>query len=152
MKRHLCKTVSLTILWLVCSACQSPTITPILTPSPFASMPPPATTTPPEEEPAGLPAPPTPTPLLSGLRQPALIEQAVADLAARLAVPAAQIEVVEVLQDEFPVANLGCPSSSKKEDPTIPALVTGLIIRLRALDADYEYHGHWRQVVFCGPG
>jgi len=152
MKRHLCKTVRLTILWLVCAACQSATITPIFSPSPPASMTPPATMTQPGEQPAGLPGPLTPTPLLSGLGQPALIEQAMADLATRLDVPVAQIEVIEVLQDEFPLANLGCPQSLKKEDPTIPALVTALVIRLRALDADYEYHAHGRRVVFCGAG
>jgi len=74
---------------------------------------------------------------------------AIADLAERLGVEHTTVKVIWVTNDEFPLQDLGCPSSTK-EGPVIPAFVMGQVIRLRVADLEYEYHVHGRKIVFCG--
>jgi hypothetical protein len=71
------------------------------------------------------------------------------DLARRLNVAPADVEVVEVVGDEFPAGDLGCPSPEQPARP-IPALVTGQRITLSVSDTAYLYHTHGQQIVFCG--
>ena len=77
-----------------------------------------------------VPAPPDP-----GLRQ--FVRLAQEDLARRLAVPADQIELVEVRDVVWPDKGLGCPQPGMAY---LQVQVDGLLIRLRAGGRLYEYH------------
>lgn len=55
-----------------------------------------------------------------------------------------------MVYDEFPIQNFGCPSPPGKEQPVLPAFVTGQIIHLRGGGVVYEYRAHGGRVVFCG--
>lgn len=68
------------------------------------------------------------------------IARASADLAGRLGVSTAEIEVVSVTPDEFLASNLGCGQFSKQPDRPIPALVTGQRIVLTTEGDRYVYH------------
>jgi len=74
---------------------------------------------------------------------------AIADLAARLDLDRASIQMIEVSRQEFPLPDLGCPSPKDKES-VLPAVVFGQLIRLRAADVEYEYHARGQDVRFCG--
>ena len=90
--------------------------------------------------------PPTPV-LLDG--QAAAIANAMADLAARLDIPAESVKFIRLFADDLPAQDLGC---STKATPAVvqPSFVTGWVIYLGAGDAQYEYRAHASQMVYCG--
>ncbi|MCS6843693.1 MAG: hypothetical protein NZ528_05105 [Caldilineales bacterium] len=74
---------------------------------------------------------------------------AIADLSARLGVPAEQIKVVEVLEVTWPDASLGCPQPGMMYAQVI---VEGLKVVLEANGRTYAYHGRSPNDLFlCGP-
>lgn len=93
-----------------------------------------------------------PTPTLSASRT--LLERAVSqaqqDLARRLNLPEGEITLVDTVSDEFPAANLGCPSESGTPPAPMPALVSGWRIILKAGGTAYEYRARGSDLVFCG--
>ncbi len=69
------------------------------------------------------------------------------DLAKRLSVPAGQIDLLELSQVTWPDGSLGCPKPGMMYTQ---ALVDGVLIRLRAGGAIYEYHsGGSRAAFYC---
>jgi len=72
------------------------------------------------------------------------VDLAVADLAARLAVPAQEIVVASVATAEFRDASLGVPQQGVMYAPVI---TRGHIIRLAVGAQVYTYHGSGRYVV-----
>lgn len=78
-----------------------------------------------------------------------VVEVAIEDLAGKLAIDPAEIELVSVDVDELPAKTLGCSTKNQPGAPVVPAFVSGKIIRLRAGDEIYEYHASGRQVVYC---
>lgn len=84
-------------------------------------------------------------PTVSGLE--GLIEQAKEDLALRLAIPAAQIELIEASQVVWPDASLGCPQPGMRY---IQVPEDGARIVLLASGRKYEYHtGGSRGLFLC---
>lgn len=72
---------------------------------------------------------------------------AVADLAGRLGIDPAGIEVVEMRDVTWGDTSLGCPRPGMAYTQT---LVNGSLIRLRAADRDYYYHsGAGRKPFYC---
>ena len=82
--------------------------------------------------------------------QAAAIQQARADLARRLQVSLALIEVHSVVADMFPVQNLGCPDVETTPQVGLPVEVTGLQITLSAEGKRYIYRARLQQIVYCG--
>ena len=78
---------------------------------------------------------PIPPPLDSSLQS--FVRQAQQDLSRRLAVPADQIELVEVRDVVWPDKGLGCPQPGMAYTQV---QVDGLLIRLRVGGHVYEYH------------
>lgn len=76
-----------------------------------------------------------PTPLDPSLQK--IVTQAKSDLAQRLAMDPAQIDLVEAASVTWPDGSLGCPQPGMAY---IQVQVDGLLIRLRARDHIYEYH------------
>lgn len=78
-----------------------------------------------------------------------IVEQAIADLATRLGVDPATIEVVSVEEVDWPDASIGCPQPGMSYAQVI---VNGTKIVLRHDGVDYEYHqGGTREVFYCPP-
>jgi hypothetical protein len=77
---------------------------------------------------------------------PALIEQARADLAARLGVPSESIAVKSAKTVEWPDASLGCPKPGVMYAQVI---TPGVLIVLTANGKDYGYHGNLTRVFLC---
>ena len=76
-----------------------------------------------------------------------LIERAKADLAERLAVAIEEINLLEATSVTWPDSSLGCAQEGLMY---LPALTPGYLIRLAALDQEYEYHTNQGSlVVFC---
>lgn len=74
---------------------------------------------------------------------------AIADLAARLGIPADQITVVEAKQVTWPDASLGCPAPDKMY---AQVLTDGIQVVLQANGQTYDYRGRTPADVFlCGP-
>ena len=84
-----------------------------------------------------------PTPVNTGLQN--LINQAIADLAQRLSIPAAQIKLVEATAVVWPDSSLGCPQPGMAYTQ-VPQ--DGLLIRLQADGQIYEYHSGGRRGPF----
>jgi len=78
-----------------------------------------------------------PTPDASSALQP-LVEQAVADLASRLSIDPAEIEVVTAEAVVWPDTSLGCPLPDMQY---LQVLTEGFRIELRVKDRTYAYHG-----------
>lgn len=78
-----------------------------------------------------------------------VVQVTIQDLAGKLAIDPAEIELVSVDVDELPAKTLGCSSKNQPGAPVVPAFVSGKIIRLRAGGELYEYHASGRQVVYC---
>lgn len=78
-----------------------------------------------------------------------VVQVAIQDLAGKLAIDPAEIELVSVDVDELPAKTLGCSLKFQPGAPVVPAFISGKIIRLRAGGEMYEYHASGRQVVYC---
>jgi len=78
-----------------------------------------------------------PTPDASSTFQP-LVEQAVADLADRLSIDPAEIEVATAEAVVWPDTSLGCP---RPDMQYLQVLTEGFRIELRVKDRVYAYHG-----------
>jgi len=71
----------------------------------------------------------------------------VADLAKRLGIDQARIEVVEMRDVTWGDTSLGCPQPGIAYTQT---LVSGSLIKLRAAGRDYHYHsGSGREPFYC---
>ncbi len=78
------------------------------------------------------------TPAQGAVPQTPAVQQAIADLAARLSIDPATISVLRVEEVEWPDGSLGCP----REDMSYTqALVNGVFIQLEAGGQHYNYHG-----------
>lgn len=76
-----------------------------------------------------------------------IVEQAIADLAARLGVDPATIEVVSVEEVDWPDASIGCPQPGMSYAQVI---VNGTKIVLSVDGTEYAYHqGGSREVFYC---
>ncbi len=76
----------------------------------------------------------------------ALVQQARADLAARLAIPPDAITVKSEQEVEWPDSSLGCP----KPGMMYAQMITpGVLIVLEANGKTYEYHGSRVRVSLC---
>ncbi len=74
---------------------------------------------------------------------------AIDDLAARLGVPAEDVEVVEAAEMEWPDASLGCPAPGFSY---AQVLTDGMKVTLQVGDTIYAYHGQSPDSLFlCGP-
>jgi hypothetical protein len=77
------------------------------------------------------------------------VEQALADLAARLAIETDQIEVIEAKAVVWPDASLGCPQPGMMY---AQVQTVGFLIRLEARGQVYEYHTDMQQIIIlCNP-
>jgi len=77
----------------------------------------------------------------------AMVDQAAQDLAKRLSVDPAQVELVEVSQVTWPDGGLGCPQPGMAYTQV---QVDGLRIRLRVGEQVYSYHsGSGRPPFLC---
>jgi hypothetical protein len=97
------------------------------------------------------PLPPTQTPATDPSPGPhsgqgPLVDQAIADLTARLSVPASEIEVVSEESVVWPDGSLGCPQPGVAY---IQILVEGSRIVLKHRDETYNYHAGPSSVVYC---
>lgn len=143
--------VSLAVLLTGCSqpAAPEPTATQLPPPTETAATrtepPQPVSTRPAEAEPM-TPADPVNTPSLSpGLE--GIVKKAVADLAARLSIPEAEILLVEAREVVWPDASMGCPQPGMFY---IQVPQDGALIILQAGDQRYEYHlGGKRGLFLC---
>jgi hypothetical protein len=91
-----------------------------------------------------MPPPTTPPPPVAG----SPVEQAIADLAARLDVDPTTIEVVSVDEVDWPDASIGCPQPGMVYAQVI---TNGSKIVLRHDDVEYDYHQAGLQPVFYCP-
>jgi hypothetical protein len=116
---------------------------------------PPAGPTPDRTRELATPAVPSlmPAPLLPGRVPPAVgvdpVERAVGDLAGRLGVEPAEIELVTVYTEDFPSGDLGC-TLPKEAPPAELGLVMGQEIVLSAGGTVYFYRVSGGMMVFCG--
>jgi hypothetical protein len=77
------------------------------------------------------------------------VSVAIRDLAKRLNVDISQILIIKAYPDEFPISNLGCPGGKEEPQP-MPAIVSGIVIKLGFDREQYIYHARRTQVVYCG--
>ena len=94
---------------------------------------------------------PLPTLTATVLPRPtsAAVELARADLARRLNVAIAQIEIVSVVESEQPLQAPQCQPTGAPE-PSIPAIVMGQEITLAAGGQTYTYWAQRGRLVLCG--
>ncbi|MGC8874503.1 MAG: hypothetical protein ACP5SI_08680 [Chloroflexia bacterium] len=102
----------------------------------------------PTEEPRATPVPPTPTPGWPAEAQK-VVDQVIADAAARARVAPAEVEVVRVEAVDWPDSCLGCAGSSRV---CLEVVTPGYRIVVRAAGHDYEYHTSRSDIVYCAPG
>lgn len=76
----------------------------------------------------------------------ALVEQAMADLGARLQSSAPVIELVSVEAVEWPDSSMGCPQPGMNY---LMVVTPGYLVKLRADGAIYQYHGNAQAVAYC---
>lgn len=81
--------------------------------------------------------PSLPTPADTGLQE--LIERIKDDLADRLAIPVAEISLVEATQVEWSDSSLGCPEPGMSY---MQVITPGYRILLQANNQTYEYHSN----------
>ncbi len=86
---------------------------------------------------------PVPTPLNPQMQ--ALVDQAKADLAKRLSISSAQVELVSISYVTWPDSSLGCPQPGMAYTQVT---VDGTLIRLKAGGQTYEYHGGGSKLPF----
>lgn len=90
-----------------------------------------------------MPAPGRPNP------QTAMVTLAKQDLAERLEIDVADVEVVEAEEMQWPDTSLGCPAS---DGAYLQVLTPGYRITLEAEGETYDYHTDTSQnVILCGP-
>ena len=76
-----------------------------------------------------------------------LIAKAMEDLAIRLSIAADEIKLKEATEVTWPDSSLGCPSPSSMY---IQVLTPGYLIRLEALNREFEYHTNKGSlVIYC---
>jgi hypothetical protein len=107
---------------------------------PTAEMPPPPPATSINVEENEMMPNPSPPPELHGL-----VDRARADLARRLSIDVAAIDLLEVREVVWPDASLGCPQPGMAY---IQVLQDGTLIRLAAEGAEYAYHSGGNQESF----
>jgi hypothetical protein len=138
-----CVRTTPSILETTISPCTTPRATPPLRPDEV-------TTSAPDSTPSTTPSQPDHHPTISAQNTEPVVARAIADLAARLDVDVNTVEVISIRADEFPIQNLGCPSTKGKEpEPVQPAFVTGREITLAVGDRRYTYRTHGGMLVFC---
>ena len=105
--------------------------------------------TPPAAPPSLAPISPLATPT-EPIEQGALVQRAIDDLARRLDIEPALLQVRSSTSDELPAGDLGCPQPDR---PALaqPAIISGQRIILQAGSVDYEYRASGTQLVYCGP-
>jgi len=89
--------------------------------------------------------PPAPTVAVSGPAE-ALVAQAIADLALRATVDPATIQVLDVAEQSWPDASLGCPQEGQLY---AQVLTDGYRIVLEAGGQRYAYHTDRDKAVYC---
>lgn len=87
--------------------------------------------------------PAMPIPAIPGLEP--LIEKTKADLAQRLAIPDAQIHLLNTQEVFWPDASLGCPQPGVTYTQ---AQIPGYLIVLEANGGEFEYHANLHNYVF----
>ena len=94
----------------------------------------------------------TGSPTVSSLSDPhleQLVEQAKADLARQLSLPADQIKLIEAMRVDWPNSSMGCPEPGGEY---LDVWVVGELIQLEAGGRVYEYHsGPNRPPFLCPP-
>lgn len=96
---------------------------------------------------------PTPSPIILDIVSPPFLgsqkylELAIEDLSKKLKIEKSKITVVSVSPYNFADTSLGCPVKGKVYTPVI---ISGFIIKLKALGKNYTYHGGLERVVSCG--
>ena len=102
----------------------------------------------------------TPQPAPGDSSTAGLVALAKADLAARLGINSADIQLVSVETQELPLQDLGClkniPTTpigksalGGNPEPVVPGIVMGQVIRLTANEQIYEFRGFGRRLVLC---
>jgi hypothetical protein len=77
------------------------------------------------------------------------VQRAIDDLARRLKLTPAQIQLETVSSDEFPAGDLGCPQPDQPSR-ALPAIISGQRVLLLAQGTRYEYRTAGSDVVYCG--
>lgn len=95
----------------------------------------------------GAPRTPMPTPRATNLD--AMERDAIADLAQRLKVNAADIRVTARIPQTWPDATLACSTVAATPQPASP--VAGFKLVLRYMDRPYTYHTDVKRVMACPP-
>jgi hypothetical protein len=90
-----------------------------------------------------------PTSAPTSQAQTELIQRAINDLAQRLSIDPISIKVQQVIADEFPAPDLGCPPPDRTPLPQ-PALISGQRILLQAAEQVYEYRAKGTELRYCG--
>ena len=95
----------------------------------------------------------TPIPAIAAPVAPAAgkdtVERATEDLAQRLGIPLAEVEVLRATTDEYTWGDLLCPAGKGADQP-IPAFVVGQEIVLAAGEQEYYYRARGRMLIYCG--
>ncbi len=97
----------------------------------------------------------TPEPAsIRSLRLPggAAIARAREALAERLNLSSDAVEVVSVTREEMPIENLGCGPLEAQGEVTIPGLIVGQEIVLRAGGREYAFRSDGRRLILCRAG
>jgi hypothetical protein len=84
------------------------------------------------------------------LEHGALVQHAIVDLARRLGVEPALVQLESITSDEFPGGDLGCPSPDRPALPQ-PAMISGQRIVLRVGNVNHEYRAAGMQLLYCEP-
>ncbi len=92
---------------------------------------------------AGAPRQPQPRTRVSNL--PGIEEQAKADLARRLNIPASAVRVIERIPQQWSDASMGCGGGA----PASKQSVSGFRLVLRTSERDYTYHTDMQRVAPC---
>lgn len=120
-------------------------------PTPSVSpLSPPATPVAPSALPSPTASPLTALPTPPGKSLPPASERARTDLASRLGVDPAAIELVSVTAQEMPIQYLGCPPEDVTPRADMPAMVIGEEIVLRHDGVEHVYHAHLVRLFYCG--
>lgn len=79
-----------------------------------------------------------------------MTEQARLDLAQRLSIPSAAVDVVSITREPVPIDALRCtPRDAQQPQVTLPGLVNATEIVLRVGSQEYTYYVRGRQLIRC---